>query len=482
LVEPDRVQLLTLLERQRQAWLDEGEVRLETRRDRLARCAAMLRAAVPEICDALAADFGQRPAEITQLTDLFPSIAALDHARRHLPYWARRRRCSARIGLPIPGARAEVVFQPLGVVGIVSPWNFPINLSFSPLAGALAAGNRCMLKPSEHTPATSALIARLVASRFDPLEVSVCTGSAAVAVAFTSLPFDHLLFTGSTEIGRRVMGAAAEGLVPVTLELGGKCPAIIGRSARLEQAVDRLLLAKSINAGQICLAPDYVFVPRDRLAELISLSRAWWARHYGPAGVSADTTAVISATHAARLREWIEEARRRGANVVSLGDEPSAAASKDADGVASRLLPLTLVTDPPADCRLAREEIFGPVLPLLPYDDVDAAIARVRAGPRPLALYYFGNDRHEERRLLAGTLSGGVTINDAAMHTVVEELPFGGVGASGMGAYHGEYGFRTFSHARAIYRQTPLDVASWLGLRPPYGPRTRRALKFLLGR
>jgi coniferyl-aldehyde dehydrogenase len=478
--------MLELLERQRKAWRDEGEVLLETRRDRLARCAAMLRGATGEICAALAADFGQRPAEITQLTDLFPSIAALEHARRHLAGWAKPRRCSARIGLPIPGARAQVVYQPLGVVGIVSPWNFPVNLTFSPLAGALAAGNRCMIKPSEHTPATSALIARLVASTFDPLEVAVCTGSAEVAAAFTSLPFDHLLFTGSTEIGRRVMRAAADGLVPVTLELGGKCPAIIGRSARLEQAVDRLLLAKSLNAGQICLAPDYVLLPRERIAEFVALARSWCSRHYSPRGVSADTTAVISEAHARRLHEWIEEARRLGAEVSPLGESPGPApggASEAADdAVRRRLLPLTLVTGLPAEARLAREEIFGPVLPLLPYDDVGEAIARVGDGPRPLALYYFGSDRDEERRILARTLSGGVTINDAAMHTAVEGLPFGGVGASGMGAYHGEQGFRTFSHARAVYRQTPLDVAGWLGLRPPYGPRTQRALKFLLGR
>jgi coniferyl-aldehyde dehydrogenase len=468
--------LLAALERQRAALAAEGETNLVVRRDRLRRCADLLRRSSAEICTALGADFGQRPATITQFTDLFPAIAALDHARRHLRQWMRPTRHSAKIGMPIPGASAKVIYQPLGVVGIVSPWNFPINLTFAPLAGALAAGNRCMIKPSEHTPATSALLERLIAADFDPAEITVCTGSAAVGAAFSSLPFDHLLFTGSTSVGRQVMTAAANNLVPVTLELGGKCPVIVGRSAKLARAIDRILLAKLANAGQMCLAPDYVLLPVEMIDCFIAGARAWMERTYQDPAARAAHTAIINDRQAARLQSYLDDARTHGAEIIELEGAGRSAAK------GARLMNLHLLRAVSLDMRVMQEEIFGPILPLVPYENIDAALEFVRARPRPLALYWFGTDRREERTVLSRSISGGVTINDVAMHTLIEDLPFGGVGPSGIGAYHGEHGFRTFSHARAVYRQTRLDVAGLMGLRPPYGARTRWALRFLLGK
>ena len=471
--------LQAILDHQRQAFLHEGEVKLTRRRDRLDRCIAMLRQHEDAVCEALNNDFGQRPATVTRFTDVFPALSALSYARDNLKSWARARHHTPRIGTWIPGAKASVVYQPIGVVGIISPWNFPINLTFAPLAGALAAGNRCMLKPSEHTRQTSELLERMVAATFDQSEVAVCTGSAAVGAAFAALPFDHLLFTGSVAVGRRVMAAAAENLVPVTLELGGKCPVIIGRSAGLERAVDRILLAKLLNAGQICLAPDYVLLPREKIDEFIKLARKWVAHSYGAPHRSQDYTSIINPQHRERLRAYLDDARSRGAEIVELGADAGAA---DNPSDSQRLLPPALIIGATATMSVMREEIFGPILPLIPYDDIEAAVEFVRARPRPLALYWFGNDRAEEKAVLSHTLSGGVTLNDVAMHVLIESLPCGGVGASGMGAYHGEQGFRTFSHARSIYRQTRIDIAGLLSLRPPYTARTRRALRLLFSR
>ncbi len=479
MVEHDRESLRSLLAAQRQAFAREGAVTLARRRDRLNRCIAMLQRHADDICTALNEDFGQRPTVITQFTDLFPAISALDYARDHLEDWTKPRRHTARIGTWIPGARATVVYQPLGVVGIVSPWNFPINLTFAPLAGALAAGNRCMLKPSEHTPRTASLLHRIVAEAFDADEVVVCTGPASVSAAFTALPFDHLLFTGSVAVGRQVMTTAAANLVPVTLELGGKCPTILGRSADMRRAVDRILLAKLVNAGQICLAPDYVLLPRDRVDEFVALAKQWVQRSYGEPRTSKDYTAIVNERHAERLRQYLENAVSHGGRVVALGTDSDDVADPALGG---RLFQPALIVGATAAMRVMQEEIFGPLLPLITYDSLDEALEFVNERPRPLALYWFGRDASEERTVLERTLSGGVTINDVAMHVLIESLPFGGVGDSGMGAYHGEQGFRTFSHARAVYRQTRLDLAGLLGLRPPYTERTRRALRFLFSR
>jgi coniferyl-aldehyde dehydrogenase len=467
----DPVELLQL---QRAACLRAPVVDARTRIDRLERALALLLSHQAEFCAAAAADFGQRAAPLTRFMDVMPAVHALRFARRRVRVWMRPRR--QRVALPAgaPGARAAIVYQPLGVVGIVSPWNFPLTLSFGPLAGVLAAGNRCLIKPSELTPSVSALMQRLVAQRFDASELAVVTGGPEVAEAFVRLPFDHLLFTGSTAIGRRVMAAAAANLVPVTLELGGKCPVVVGRSADLARTVDRVLLGKLANAGQMCIAPDHVWLPREMLDAFVQAARAWVARAYPGMPDNPDYTAMVSARHLERMQALLADATRQGAQVIPLGG--------DAAPAGTRLLAPALVLGATDTMQLMQEEIFGPLLPLCTYERLEQALEAINARPRPLALYYFGQDRGEQQRVIAETTSGGVTVNDVAMHFLAEELPFGGVGASGMGAYHGEHGFRRFSHARAIFRQTRLDVAGLVGLRPPYGTRLARSLRLLIRR
>jgi coniferyl-aldehyde dehydrogenase len=465
-----------LLEIQRTAFRAEGIATAAVRQDRLDRALDLLVTHQTEICDAIAGDFGRRPATLTRFADVLPSVMALKHARRHLRRWMRPE--PQRVGLPAgaPGVRAEIAYQPLGVVGVISPWNFPITLTFGPLAGILAAGNRCMIKPSELTPAMSALLQRLMRKYFDPREAAVVPGGAEVAEAFSHLPFDHLLFTGSTSVGRRVMAAAAENLVPVTLELGGKSPVLIGRSADLRRAVDRIMIGKLGNAGQMCIAPDYVCLPDELLDGFVRLARSWVERAYPAASSNPDYTSMVSERHAERMRALLADAAAKGARVVALdprGDEGAES---------PRIIPPALILDVTDEMRVMQEEIFGPLLPLRTYRRIEDSIAEVNSRPRPLALYYFGTDRAEMQRVLAQTISGGVTVNDIAMHFLAEELAFGGVGASGTGAYHGKHGFLSFSHARAVFHQTRFDVAGLAGLRPPYGARAQRVLKWLIRR
>lgn len=469
-------ELKSLLERQRSAFLAAGAVPVKVRRDRLTRAIDLLVSHETALCDAVAADFGQRPASLTRFMDIFPALHALKFARTHVKGWMRPSRPSLGFPNVAPGATGEILYQPLGVVGVISPWNFPVSLAFGPLSGVLAAGNRCMIKPSELTPTTAGLLRDLIARYFDPAEVAVVTGGQELGEAFSRLPFDHLLFTGSTQVGRRVMAAAAENLVPVTLELGGKCPVIVGRTAHLTRAVDRILTGKLANAGQVCLAPDHVYVPKSSLQDFIAAARVWTDRAYPGIPANADYTALINRRHGQRAAQLIADARAHGAQIVSLAEQ-GAPEAVDPD-----ILPPTLVLRVTPAMRVMREEIFAPILPVLPYDDIDTVIADIQQRERPLALYYFGTDATEERRVLQHTTSGGVTVNDIAMHFMAEELPFGGVGASGLGAYHGEHGFRRFSHARAIFRQTRLDFAGLVGLRPPYGKRLRRSLSWLIRR
>lgn len=468
--------VLAMLEVQRAAFRAEGIVTARARRDRLARAIDLLVSHQTEICEAAAADFGRRPATLTRFVDILPALSALKHARRHLASWMRPQRRSVGLPAGAPGTRASIVHQPLGVVGVISPWNFPITLTFGPLAGILAAGNRCLIKPSELTPAVSALLESLVGRFFDAAEVSVVTGDAAVAERFSRLPFDHLMFTGSTAVGRRVMAAAAENLVPVTLELGGKCPVLIGRSADIARAVDRILLGKLNNAGQMCIAPDYICVPNDLREAFVHEARAWMQRVYPGLLANPDYTAMVSARHAERMRALLADATARGAHVIPLANDAAADSSPD------RVVPPALLLDVTDAMAVMQEEIFGPLLPVRTYERIESEVAEINSRPKPLALYYFGSNRTEMQWVIDHTASGGVTINDIAVHFLAEELPFGGLGASGMGAYHGEHGFRRFSHARAIFHQTRLDVQGLAGLRPPYGSRAQRVLKFLIRR
>ena len=475
--------LESLLRAQRAAFHAEGPVTAVVRRERLDRAIDLLVTHQSALCEAVASDFGQRPAELTRFMDIFPAVHGLKFARRNVARWMRPER--PRLGFPntLPGMRGEIVSQPLGVVGVISPWNFPITLAFGPLAGILAAGNRCMLKPSELTPATSALLSDLIGRAFAPEEIAVINGGPDVATAFSRLPFDHLVFTGSTHVGRQVMAAAAEHLVPVTLELGGKCPAVVGRSADLARAVDRILLGKLANAGQICLAPDYVYVPRESVGAFVEETRSWARRVYPGLPGNPDYTALVSSRHRQRAEELLADARAQGAEIVWLGEGGDGQAAGGACGTgAPNVMTPALILGATEAMRVMREEIFAPLLPVLGYDDVETVIGAIQQSARPLALYYFGSNKNEEGEILARTVSGGVTVNDVAMHFLAQELPFGGVGPSGMGAYHGEHGFRRFSHARAVFHQSRFDLAGLTGLRPPYGKRLRRSLSFLIRR
>jgi len=367
------------------------------------------------------------------------------------------------------GARAEVRFQPLGVVGVVAPWNFPVNLVTTPLAGILAAGNRAMIKPSELTPRVSALLAESLGKAFAADEIAVFEGDVAVGRAFTALSYDHLLFTGSPAIGRHVMRAAADNLVPVTLELGGKCPVIVGRTADLRMAAIRVMQANMINAGQVCMAPDTVFVPEGSEDAFIEHARAA-VTAWTPALLdNPDYTSMINLVAYDRVAGYVDEARAAGVRVETINP-----GNEDFTHRERRKLPPAFVIDPPEALAISREEIFGPVIALRRYASLDSIIDYINARPRPLALYYFGAVRGEFERLSEHTVSGGVTVNDIAMHAGIESLPMGGVGNSGMGCYHSHWGFERFSHAKAVLRQGYFSPAALFN--PPYGPKHTRML------
>jgi coniferyl-aldehyde dehydrogenase len=472
--KPIPAEMKATLDRQRAALLADGPPSAEIRIDRLNRCIALLVDHQDEIADALNKDFGNRSPQMSKFTDVASSIGSLKHARDHLRSWmkAERRRTTPAI-LGWLGAKAEVQYQPLGVVGVIAPWNFPVNLTFAPLAGILAAGNRCMIKPSEFTPATSDLMAKMFRKAFSEAEIAVCLGGSDVGEAFSRLPFDHLLFTGATSIAHHVMRAAAENLVPLTLELGGKSPVIVGQSANMEVAAARIMNGKTLNAGQICLAPDYVFVPENRRDEFVAKATQAVTGMFPTLKDNPDYTSVINQRHYDRLQGYLADARAKGATVIEVNP-----AKEDLRQQPYHKIAPTFVLDPTDDMKVMQDEIFGPILPVKTYKAVDDAIGYVNAKARPLGLYYFGEEAGEKERVLERTTSGGVTVNDVIMHIAMEELPFGGVGPSGMGSYHGLEGFRQFSHRKSIYQQptSKLVEGQLKNLRAPYGDAIQKQL------
>ncbi|PJI41125.1 MAG: coniferyl aldehyde dehydrogenase [Rhizobium sp.] len=455
-----------ILARQKAAYLTDINPDLALRRDRLDRLERLILAWQERLAQAISEDFGNRSPVVTTLADIVPTRAALRHARRHLNGWMRPRRVSlAWTGQP---GSALILRQPLGVVGIIAPWNYPLNLMLSPLVGALAAGNRAMLKPSELTPKFSEVLDAAVREFFAEDEVAVVVGGPDVAAAFSAAPFDHLVFTGSTAVGRRVAEAAARNLTPITLELGGKSPAIIDASADLDSAVPRLIWGKLLNSGQTCVAPDYALVPRDCVEAFVTAAKAAAEKQYTSLAGNPDYTTIISTRHFDRLAGLIEEARAKGAEVIELLPGTDAA---------RRILAPVVVTGANDTMALMHEEIFGPILPVIPYDTLDEALAYINARDRPLALYWFGTDRKAQARVLNGTISGGVTINDTILHLAQDNLPFGGVGASGYGHYHGEAGFVAMSKEKPVLRQSRLSAVALLY--PPYGKIASMLLKVL---
>lgn len=435
------------------------------RMDDLERLRERFKARLDDFVGAMSADFGRRSRHESLLTDGMTVLQEIDHICAHLRGWMRGRKGLAD-WLFWP-ATTEVRHQPLGVVGIIAPWNYPVNLALMPLAAAIGAGNHVMLKPSEHTPRTSELLKALLAEVFPEERVATVLGGPEIAAAFAALPFDHLFFTGSTEVGRKVMAAAAKNLVPVTLELGGKSPAIIAADYPLKTAVARIAAGKWLNAGQTCIATDYVLMDRERIPLFVEEMREYVVRRYPNLKDNPDYTSVVNERQYQRLVGWLAEARERGATVVEL-----------AEGDASkRVLAPTLVLDAPDDCKVMQEELFGPVMPIVAVPSVAAAIDYVNARPRPLALYHFDHDGYRTQTVLDRTVAGGVTVNDTLLHIAQSKLPFGGVGPSGMGHYHAKEGFLTFSKQKPVMYQARLS--SMALMRPPYRTLANALVKFL---
>ncbi|QXL85715.1 aldehyde dehydrogenase family protein [Comamonas sp. NLF-1-9] len=466
-----------LFQAQHRASRAQPDVPLALRRERLLRLRTLIDDHAPVLAAAVQADFGMRSRQLTEVADLFLLRAQLASTLRQLARWSRPQK--VRTPLYLQPARAWVQRQPLGVVGVISPWNYPVQLALGPAIGALAAGNRVLLKPSELTPHTSAKLADLVAQFFAPEEFCVVQGGAAVAEQLSRLPLDHLVFTGSTAVGRKVALAAADKLTPTTLELGGKSPAILDADCDLADAALKIAHGKLLNAGQTCIAPDYLFVPKGSEAAFAGAFRAAVLRLFPRFEGNPDYASIITPRHLARLRELLQDAREQGAEVQQI--EPAAAthgapAQSLGDGIA-RQMPPALVFGVHDQMRLMQEEIFGPLLPVIGYESLDEVVGYINARPRPLSLYWFGNRTAVRDEVLAHTVSGGVTVNDTLLHIAHESLPFGGVGDSGWGAYHGEAGFVRFSHAKAVLVQSRWGAGALLY--PPYGRRFERVMALL---
>lgn len=459
-----------MLAKQKAACIRDGMPPAEKRIEWLDKSIDLLCTHGEALCDAMSADFGHRSKDQSNFSDISSSIDTLKYAKKNVRAWMRPSRRSAQFPLGLLGARAAVHYQPKGVVGVISPWNFPVNLTFAPLAGVFAAGNRAMIKPSEFTAQTSELMAELFSQYYSEEEVAFVTGGPEVGAAFTKLPFDHIVFTGATSIAHHVMRAAADNLVPVTLELGGKSPVIVGESADVEKAALRIMSGKTLNAGQICLAPDYVFVPEDKRDAFIEAARSAVESMF-PSGLkdNDDYTSVVNRQHFDRLQSYIQDAESKGGGVVEINPK-----DEDFSQQSHHKMAPTIVVNATDDMKVMQDEIFGPILPIKTYKDTKDAVAYINAHPRPLGLYYFGSDATERDYVLNNTTSGGVTVNDVVFHIAQEDLPFGGVGPSGMGAYHGKDGFLEFSHKKAVFTQISADL---LGvIRPPYGEKFRKLI------
>ena len=472
----DTQDLDALIALQKAQFRAEGEVTYATRIDRLKRLKALIIENKVAFANATKHEFnGARSYEFSLFSEFASKVEAIDYSMKHLKAWMKPEKRKTNKPMNFLGGKSQVRHFPKGVVGIISPWNLPFGLTVAPLTSALAAGNRALLKPSEFVPETAALFAEVVPKYFSKDEVAVVTGGAEVSQQFAQLPFDHLLFTGSTRVGAQVMQAASKNLVPVTLELGGKSPVIIGRSAKLDLAGTRLTFGKLLNGGQLCLSPDYVLVPQELEEQLVARVVHEAQSMYPNITENADYAGVINERHFARLQNYIDDAVAKGAKLTIVGADQTRASENN------RRMPLHILQNVNEDMLVMHEEIFGPILPVMTYDDITEVPDQVEPRRNPLALYYFGKDKTEQEYLLSHVPSGGVCINDITLHYVQEDLPFGGVGASGMGAYHGPEGFRTLSHPRAIYSQTMVDVLPIIGARPPFGDKFRKNISKILG-
>ena len=468
----------SVLKLQKKLHIEEGPASIELRKDRLNRCIKMIKEYSDEIIDALQKDFGNRDPKSSFLTEIATTIGVLQHAIKNVDKWTKDEKRPSNVDRPffirmlmgILGSKSYIKYQPLGTVGVISPWNFPVNLILAPLGGIFAAGNRAMIKPSELTPATSEVTKRMFEAYFDKSEAAVFTGDAEVGAAFSALPFDHLLFTGGTQIGKKVMKAASDNLVPVTLELGGKSPVIVDENADLSDVAKKVMRGKTMNAGQICLAPDYLMLPKGKSEEFAKASNEAISEMFADLKYNEDYTSVINERHYERINELVSDAKEKGAEVIQINP-----ADEDFEQQELHKIPPTLVLNPTDEMKIMQEEIFGPVLPVKEYEDFDETVNYVNSKDRPLGLYLFSKDKSKEKKVLDNTTSGGVTLNDVIWHIGQEELPFGGVGPSGTGSYHGHDGFKEFSHAKAVYKQFSADLMAQM--MPPYKGKMFESMK-----
>ncbi|MFT4518120.1 MAG: coniferyl-aldehyde dehydrogenase [Halioglobus sp.] len=465
-------ELQGILDNQRRAFTAEGPVALATRVDRIDRCIALLVDNKEAICEAVAQDFGCRSQYVTLMMDVMNSVGSLKFVKKNLKKWMKPEKRTPFMPMNFLGAKAAVHYQPKGVVGIMTPWNVPVNMIFSPLADVIGAGNRAMIKPSEFTPHTAEIMQRLFARYFEESEITVVTGGPEVGAAFSSLPLDHLIFTGASSIGRLVMRAAAENMVPVTLELGGKSPVVIGEDCDIQLAAERIITGKAMNGGQLCISPDYCFVPQSRLEAFLNRCKEVIAEQFPTVQGNPDFVACINERHYDRVRGYIEEATENGARVIPLCPEGEAFSEREQHKIA-----LHLIVNSDENLACMQDEIFGAVLNIKTYDNLQDVIDFINARERPLALYYFGKDKAEQDKVINETCSGGVSVNAVALHVACDDMPFGGVGNSGMGNYRGFDGFRTFSHARGVYREGFVDMAKLAGTLPPYGQKVASMLE-----
>ena len=468
----------SVLKLQKKLHIEEGPASIELRKDRLNRCIKMIKEYSDEIIDALQEDFGNRDPKSSFLTEIASTIGVLEHAIKNVDKWTKDEKRPSNVDRPffirmlmgLLGSKSYIKYQPLGTVGVISPWNFPVNLILAPLGGIFAAGNRAMIKPSELTPATSEVTKKMFEAYFDKSEAAVFTGDAEVGAAFSALPFDHLLFTGGTQIGKKVMKAASDNLVPVTLELGGKSPVIVDEDANLSEVAKKVMRGKTMNAGQICLAPDYLMLPKGKSEEFAKASNEAVSEMFADLKYNEDYTSVINERHYERINELVSDAKEKGAEVIQINP-----ADEDFEQQELHKIPPTLVLNPTDEMKIMQEEIFGPVLPVKEYEDFDETVNYVNSKDRPLGLYLFSKDKNKEKKVLDNTTSGGVTLNDVIWHIGQEELPFGGVGPSGTGSYHGHDGFKEFSHAKAVYKQFSADLMAQM--MPPYKGKMFESMK-----
>lgn len=456
---------------QKQAFASEIYLSAQARINDLTQLKTAILAHQEQLVQALSKDFGCRSVDDSKMGDLMPTIMGINYAIKHIQKWMKPSK--RHVGVLFQPAKAFVMYQPLGVIGIITPWNYPLFLSLGPLTTALAAGNRAMIKMSEFTPATNDVIKTMLGGVFSNDKVAVINGGPEVAAHFSAKAFDHLIFTGSTRVGKIVMAAAAKNLTPVTLELGGKSPTIIDNDIDINDAVSRFILGKTLNAGQTCVAPDYILCPTGRVDELKQALSNQFTTMYPSVANNSDYGAIINDTQLQRLSQWLSDAKNKGAVLTPLGND------SEQDCIAAGKIPLTLVNNTNDDMLLMQEEIFGPVLPIVSYNNLDDAIAYVNARPRPLALYLCSHDEQTQQTILEQTHAGGVCINDAAMHVVQDDMPFGGVGPSGMGHYHGHEGFLTFSKAKSVFKKGKINTAA--NAFPPYGRLIHKLIyKFFL--